>query len=62
MVILYPGKRTAVVSDTEEIVPLLKSGVEEDHLLRAQFKVTGLSCTSCVAKIEKHLSKKRGNC
>ena len=50
------------MSDTEEIVPLLKSGVEEDHLLRAQFKVTGLSCTSCVAKIEKHLSKKRGNC
>ena len=35
--------------------------IGEDCLLRAQFNVSGLSCASCVAKVENHLKKKRGD-
>ena len=31
-----------------------------DNLLRAQFHVTGMSCASCVNKVERHLKKKNG--
>ena len=31
-----------------------------DNLLRAQFHITGLSCASCVNKVERYLKKKRG--
>ena len=33
-----------------------------DNLLRAQFHITGLSCASCVNKVERHLKKKAGGC
>lgn len=34
--------------------------VSPEYLLRAQFHVTGLSCASCVNKVERHLKKKSG--
>ena len=37
-----------------------QSEVSPEYLLRAQFHVTGLSCASCVNKVERHLKKKSG--
>lgn len=37
-----------------------QSEVSPEYLLRAQFHVTGLSCASCVNKVERHLKKKNG--
>ena len=36
--------------------------VNTDYLLRAQFHITGMTCASCVARVEKHLKKKNGGC
>ena len=49
-------------SDNDDAVttPLLNDRVALSSLSQAQFKVSGLSCASCVAKIEKHLKKKKG--
>ena len=33
---------------------------EKDALQKAQFHVTGMSCASCVNKVERHLKKKKG--
>ena len=32
----------------------------DDNLQKAQFHVTGMTCASCVNKVERHLKKKRG--
>ena len=31
-------------------------------LVKASFHVTGMSCASCVNKVERHLKKKNGKC
>ncbi len=42
-------------------VELLNLSVDVGHSKRRiQVQITGMSCSSCVAKIERHLSKKTG--
>jgi copper ion binding protein len=41
---------------------VVKVAIESsDNLLQAQFSVSGLNCSSCVSKVEKHLKNKTGS-
>lgn len=44
-------------NELEEMAQLL---VDPADLKKAQLKITGMTCSSCVANIEKSLSKKKG--
>ena len=44
----------------ESICEVSIESLDDNHLLQAQYNVSGLSCASCVSKIEKHLKNKRG--